>query len=233
MKTIFEGEINGVKYTDENSFMAALASAKSSGTIRSMSYKTQEVSDENQLDLFDNKSTKIDNLFPCIDQAIDAMEKCNELSDYLDTMDEIENDLDERFKWLNREMNNIDFRGVFDKINESKKRIDVVMNHYDNEHRLLNKEREELDRAYEELEDKDARNNFMTDLMSTFKAYYDGISNNINIHLKTDKEVRDRKCNTERKNEPALKVNEKPYNIDTDTFEKLSKAFEMLEQLWK
>ena len=101
MKKVFNGEINGVKYTNEEQFLKDLEELKARGAIKSLSYQTEEVDDEAQLDLFKDEPKKMssDYLFPRIEQGIDAVDGIDEY--ILDKkLDQISEELASRIKFL-------------------------------------------------------------------------------------------------------------------------------------
>ena len=109
MKKVFNGEINGVKYTNEEQFLKDLEELKARGAIKSLSYQTEEVDDEAQLDLFKDEPKKMssDYLFPRIEQGIDAVDGIDEY--ILDKkLDQISEELASRIKFLKENFNSIE-----------------------------------------------------------------------------------------------------------------------------
>ena len=242
MKKVFNGEINGVKYTNEEQFLKDLEELKARGAIKSLSYQTEEVDDEAQLDLFKDEPKKMssDYLFPRIEQGIDAVDGIDEY--ILDKkLDQISEELASRIKFLKENFNSIDLTNIEKDINYVVNRIDQIGDEMAAEDVKRQKERDEIQSEIDDLQDKlndidyeEENDNNKLAVIDLFLDYYDDIEKEIkNRKLHNQSDI---KTCTPKKKECPLKVEKNPVQLGenfNNDLEKLKEAFELLSKLWK
>lgn len=258
MKEIFEGAINGVKYTDPEAFKKAMDElVNSNKSFSSICSKKVVKEDDNQLDLFNDSVVSADNIFPSIDQALEKLADSEDIFNY-DLLKEVKKDLNERKEYLEKNIGTLCSDDLMKRLNISRDRLNnrkrLLKSDIDTKHDELDKLEKDINELdnyrdkvlekYENVMDYIEKLDYGKDMIESFDDYYEDCLNMLYDYISRDYISRGCSCKPEDYTPIPGEVKKADTKCDTKTSAKSNsinnydindviKYLEFFKDLWK